>query len=287
MTFQATVVQVLIASPSDTSEHRDAIEGCLNRWNISRAVGSSVMLLPRRYETSAVPQMGTDGQSVINNQLVKDADVVIAVFANKLGSATPRALSGTVEEIKEAHEAGKHVHVYFSSAPVPREHLADVAALDAYRAQFEGLYGTFTDTGDLIEQVRHAIDTDISSIAASPLPTKAGGANPVVFPESESAVKHDSKGKPKDVTKRAMVVENKSDVDAEDFLVSFTSTDGGDIDSSGVFMFDEPFQQTLYAGQSVKFRYELTMNSDRTISASMAWTEGGEPKTRDVRVSTY
>lgn len=243
MTFQATVVQVLIASPSDTSEHRDAIEGCLNRWNISRAVGSSVILLPRRYETSAVPQMGTDGQSVINNQLVKDADVVIAVFANKLGSATPRALSGTVEEIKEAHEAGKHVHVYFSSAPVPRAHLADVAALDAYRAEFEGLYGTFTDTGDLIEQVRHAIDTDISSIAVNPLPSKAGGANPVVSPESVSTVKYDSKGKAKNVTKRAIVIENKGSVDAEDFFVAFTSADGGNISDSAVFMFDEPFQQ--------------------------------------------
>lgn len=287
MTFPATVVQVLIASPSDTSEYRDAIEGCLNRWNISRAVGSSVMLLPRRYETSAVPQMGTDGQAVINNQLVKDADVVVAVFANKLGSATPRALSGTVEEIKEAYEAGKHVHVYFSSAPVPREHLADVAALDAYRAEFAGLYGTFTDTGDLIEQVRHAIDTDISSIAGTPFLTKSGGANPIVSPESVSTLKHDSKGKAKDVTKRAMVIENKSDIDAEDFFVSFTSADGGKIDDSGVFMFDEPFQQTLYAGQSLKLRYELTMSSDRTILASMTWTEGGEPKNREVRVSTY
>lgn len=287
MTFQATVVQVLIASPSDTSEHRDAIEGCLNRWNISRAVGSSAMLLPRRYESSAVPQMGTDGQSVINNQLVKDADVVIAVFANKLGSATPRALSGTVEEIKEAHEAGKHVHVYFSSAPVPREHLADVAALDAYKAAFEGLYGTFTDTGDLIEQVRHAIDIDISNITVNPSLSKVGGANPIVSPEAVSTVKHDSKGKAKDVTKRAIVIENKGSVDAEDFLVNFTSADGGNINDAAVFMFDEPFQQTLYAGQSLRFRYELAGGSANTISANMTWKEDGEPKTRDVIVSTY
>lgn len=287
MTFQATVVQVLIASPSDTSEHRDAIEGCLNRWNISRAVGSSVMLLPRRYETSAVPQIGTDGQSVINNQLVKDADIVIAVFANKLGSETPRALSGTVEEIKEAHEAGKSVHVYFSSAPVPREHLSDVDALDAYRAEFAGLYGMFTDTGDLIEQVRHAIDTDISNVAVNPLPSKVGGANPIASPEAVPVVKYDSKNKAKNYTERAIVIENKGSVDAEDFLVVFTSADGGSLDDSGIFMFDEPFQETLYAGQSIKFQYQLVMNSARMISASMTWTEGGEPKTRDVRLRTY
>jgi hypothetical protein len=80
------------------------------------------MLLPRHWKSDAIPRVGTDsGQGVINNQLVDDADIVIALFDGRLGQATADAVSGTAEEIQRAIDAGKHVHVWFSNEPIGRD----------------------------------------------------------------------------------------------------------------------------------------------------------------------
>jgi hypothetical protein len=53
---------------------------------------------------------------------VRDCDLVIAIFWTRLGTKTPRADSGTVEEISEHANAGKPALVYFSSRNVdPRK----------------------------------------------------------------------------------------------------------------------------------------------------------------------
>lgn len=55
-----------------------------------------------------------DPQLIINNSIIKDADMVIALFGSKLGTPTARATSGTIEEIEEMIKAGKQVFVCFS-----------------------------------------------------------------------------------------------------------------------------------------------------------------------------
>jgi hypothetical protein len=91
MPFVAHVLRVLIASPGDTRDERDAVERALHEWNASRAAREHVVLLPRRWETNAVPVLGGSGQGAINKQLLDNADVVIALFDSRLGQATQRA----------------------------------------------------------------------------------------------------------------------------------------------------------------------------------------------------
>ena len=86
---------------------------------------------PWRWESSAVPMMGTQPQRLINAQGVDKSDIVISMFAGRLGSATPDAISGTAEEIDRALEAGKPVHLYFSTAPLPSD--VNTEQLDALR----------------------------------------------------------------------------------------------------------------------------------------------------------
>jgi hypothetical protein len=64
MAFDAHVLKVLIASPGDTAEERDAVERSLHGWNASRAEREQVILLPRRWESDAVPRLGGGGQSI-------------------------------------------------------------------------------------------------------------------------------------------------------------------------------------------------------------------------------
>lgn len=277
MTFLATVVQVFIASPSDTNSSRDAVERALSRWNASRSEHDHVVILPRRYETSAVPMMGGDGQEVINRQLVEKADVIIGIFANTLGSATPREISGTVEEIKEAQKAGKQVHVYFSEADVPRAFAEQALKLDEYKNEFRGLYGTYVDDSDLVDKVRHAIDNDMPAFAVSTQHTSNTGANPVARHHHETYTKYDSKQRPKTAHRHLINIENKSEVEATDFLVEFLDPEG---DGSGMLFYDEPFQETLHGHAERSYRFEPSMQSANRVIAKMTWTEGEQEKER-------
>jgi hypothetical protein len=168
MVFAATVVKVLIASPGDTAELRDAVEEVLHEWNGMRSGGAGVVLLPRRWETDAVAEYtGTDAQSVINVQLVDDADIVVGIFHSRLGTVTPRAASGTAEELGRSREAGKRVHVYFSDMPIPHDHdRAALAALDQFKKALRerGLFGSFDSPTALKDHVRRAIEKDLSSL---------------------------------------------------------------------------------------------------------------------------
>jgi hypothetical protein len=118
MPYEATILKVLIASPSDLAEERDAATQAINEWNALHAADESIVLLPIRWETHATPRAGTRPQQAVNEQLVQSADLVIGLFWTKLGTNTGAAESGTVEEIDQFVAAGKPALLYFSSRPV-------------------------------------------------------------------------------------------------------------------------------------------------------------------------
>jgi hypothetical protein len=118
MSYRATVLKIMLASPSDVSQERQIARGVVNEWNVVNAEDRRIMLTPVGWETHASPEMGDRPQAIINKQILKDCDLLLAVFWTRLGSPTGSAPSGTVEEIAEHLAAGKPALIYFSSAPV-------------------------------------------------------------------------------------------------------------------------------------------------------------------------
>lgn len=167
MAFQAAALVVLVASPSDTSSERSAVAEAIGKWNVSRGDREGVVLIPWLYEQHAVPRMGAGPQSVINQQALDRADIVVAFFDSRLGTETPEAVSGTAEEILKASDAGKPVHVYFSTEDVPRDRLdpGQLTALADFREELSssGLLGEYASPADLGQRVQQAIDFDVSS----------------------------------------------------------------------------------------------------------------------------
>jgi hypothetical protein len=108
----------MIASPSDVPQERRVIRDVIDEWNAIHAEDRKLVLMPLGWETHSSPDMGDRPQAIINRQLLKNADLLIAVFWTRLGSPTGIAPSGTVEEIEEHLAAGKPAMIYFSSAPV-------------------------------------------------------------------------------------------------------------------------------------------------------------------------
>lgn len=108
----------MVASPSDVPQERVIVRDVIAEWNAVHAEDRRTILMPLGWETHATPEMGDRPQAIINGQLLKKADLLIAIFWTRIGSPTGAAKSGTVEEIEEHIGAGKPAMIYFSSAPV-------------------------------------------------------------------------------------------------------------------------------------------------------------------------
>lgn len=122
MSFNATVLRVLIASPSDVAKERDEIEQAIFHWNTRFAEDTKTVLLPSRWESGVTPTYrGSDTQEIINEQLVSKCDILIGVFWSKLGTPTRNHSSGTLEEINIFVENGKEVMLYFINKDLPMD----------------------------------------------------------------------------------------------------------------------------------------------------------------------
>ena len=189
-------VDVLIASPSDARPARDAIEQALHEWNVHRGDEERVILRPLRWEVGSVPVVGQgDAQSVINQQLVDKADIVIGIFYHRLGTSTPRAISGTAEEIDRSVRAGKQVHIYFAEVPPPYSvDLEQFKALKGFKERIhsDGLVGTFELIADLKVAVLRAIELDVQSLNIG---SSAARKNPLVAYEPPTETVGNRRGK--------------------------------------------------------------------------------------------
>jgi len=148
----------LLISPSDVTEEREALSGLIARWNAQIGVGLNARIELVKWESHATPQMGGSPQDLLNEQIVQDCDLGLAVFRSRLGTPTENHESGSVEEVYRLAGEGKRVLVYFSNEPIPQEALRDdqFSNLQAVRERFQqdGLLSTFNDTADLREKVQ-------------------------------------------------------------------------------------------------------------------------------------
>lgn len=220
MSFPATALHILIASPSDVPEARDAVKNAIHSWNSRHAAARNIVLIPWLWESSSVPLLGDHPQSIINEQGVDEADIVIALFGSRIGSPTREAVSGTVEEIDRAVNSGKPVHPYFSTARLP--HDIDTSQLDGLR-QFKqeiserGLLGEFADASELESKIWAAIEHDLAKMDLSTRESQGAtiGVRFRVNSKREQLPKGlDKNGKMKYETKRWCEVTNTGDLAA-------------------------------------------------------------------------
>ena len=167
MVFRTHTYQVLIASPSDMPEEREAVTEAIYEWNTQHAEQESVVLLPVKWETHALPTADTRPQAALNRQFVS-CDILVGMFWTKLGSNTGVAESGTVEEIDQFVQVGKPAMLYFSGR------LVDPSAIDVTqlsrlrefktRTYEHALAGKFTDLSDLKRTVLRDLTRQIRKI---------------------------------------------------------------------------------------------------------------------------
>jgi hypothetical protein len=153
MSFKAEIYRVLIASPSDLAEEREVATEAINEWNSQHAVAEAVVLLPVKWETHATPRSGVRPQEAINEELVRNSDILVGMFWTRFGTNTGIAESGTVEEIDEFLAAAKPAMLYFSRRPIDPNsiNLKQQKKLQDFKASTykNALTGGFTGLDDL------------------------------------------------------------------------------------------------------------------------------------------
>ncbi|NER97703.1 MAG: ATP-binding protein [Symploca sp. SIO1B1] len=101
---QVELLKIFLASPSDVSRERDYVEEVVEEINRTTAPSKGVRLEVVRSEKSAYPGYGGGGQAVLNAQIadMEEYELFVGIMWNRLGTPTPRAESGTVEEYERA-----------------------------------------------------------------------------------------------------------------------------------------------------------------------------------------
>jgi len=122
---QVEKLLVFLASPADVAKERRFAQTVIDELNQNVAAQKKLVLQAVAWERDTFPGYGSDAQTIVNDQIADMARyaIFVGIIGNKLGTPTPRAASGTVEEFERAADAlARHgrpeIWFYFRDAPV-------------------------------------------------------------------------------------------------------------------------------------------------------------------------
>ena len=112
-------IRIFISSPSDVSEERMAALKVIEELNRTFCEHQGLLLFPLTWEHNTYPSVGDYSQDVINQQ-IGNYDIFVGIMANRFGSPTQKAESGTEEEFNIAYEnrRNRHIMFFFNNRPV-------------------------------------------------------------------------------------------------------------------------------------------------------------------------
>jgi nucleoside 2-deoxyribosyltransferase len=292
VTFQATVVRVLIASPGDTGEGRLVIREALEEWNSLHAEETGVMLLPVMWERDATPEMGDRAQGIVNRQLVDAADVLLGTFWTRLGTPTSEAESGTVEEVNVFLKAGKPVHLWFSDEPVVPGSidLDEYERLKRFRTETmaKGLIDSYSSPHELRRKVNRAItrtvrerfqresaNSEDSTANETTLLRGVPRASLLATIERERELSGlSSRGAPRYSTRYRLLIRNRGSSVAENLKLSTEMPEGGGAPPT-IHTASGPVGR-LPPGGSVEYPLGLYLGTAAQWDLVFTWNEGDE-----------
>lgn len=173
MAFDAKIFRILVASPGDVGEERNVIPEVVNEWNAVNAFAAKIVLMPVKWETHSAPLLGGRPQSIINEQLVKDCDLLVGVFWTRIGTSTGVSVSGTAEEIEQFVDSKKPVMLYFSQSPID----PDKIEIDQFtilknfkeKMRLKGLTETYANIPDFRQKFSRQFSINIGNILTQPI----------------------------------------------------------------------------------------------------------------------
>lgn len=126
-------IQLTLCGPGDVATEIDLAKKVIHEWNEQNFDLLNCGIRARHWLSDATPSMRARGQEVINWELIDTADLVVAIYWQRLGTPTGMHDSGTAEEVNRANAKGIEVMLYFSDIEDVRAN-ADPDQRDMLRA---------------------------------------------------------------------------------------------------------------------------------------------------------
>lgn len=119
MTKKIEQIRIFISSPSDVGFERTVAQKVIEDLNRTLCASNGFTLFPITWEKNIYPSVGDNPQDVINKQ-IGDYDVFVGIMANRFGTPTHRAGSGTEEEFDIAFDNREYrqIMMFFKDAPI-------------------------------------------------------------------------------------------------------------------------------------------------------------------------
>ncbi|MEY8750222.1 hypothetical protein [Alkalicoccobacillus gibsonii] len=148
-----TTYSVLLSCPSDVNEEQSIIKECIEQFNEQFGEHHSINLKYKHWSKDSYPKQGDRPQAILNEQIVHDSDLAVAIFWTKFGSPTGEFDSSTEEEIDILVNSDKQVFLYFSKKPITPDDIdgEQYQKVKDYkdRNSGKGIYSEFSSTEDL------------------------------------------------------------------------------------------------------------------------------------------
>ncbi len=176
---QVHVLRVVVASPKDVQQERNALVEVAEELNRGIAGDRALRIDISRWETDVYPGFHIEGpQGLIDLSLsIEDCDLLIGIFWKRFGTPTLDAKSGTEHEFRKAYEAWKRnnrpqLMIYFKEKPCwpkTREELSQLGLVLDFKLDFppEGLWWTYIEKSQFVKSVRNHLTQFIRTISVS------------------------------------------------------------------------------------------------------------------------
>lgn len=170
--FQMKRITIAIASPGDVPQEREAVPKVFTKWNDDNP--DLPVLHPKMWE-NATPELGDHPQHILNHKLIAASELLVAIFHSRLGTPTPTASSGTVEEIREfiSKKGPRRVMLYFCKRPLPVDiDPAELMRLNEFKAHMrsQGLFGEYATLIEFEKELYRHVDVKVRQLLANELP---------------------------------------------------------------------------------------------------------------------
>jgi hypothetical protein len=303
MAYSVLARRLLISCPGDipaTDLH--LVQKAINRWNGIYGERFGTAIIPISWGTHAAAEFGDAPQELLNRQLVDQCDVCLALFANRLGTPTASAESGTAEEIARLSENGRYVGVLRSRREVSNSQIDSdqLKSLEQYleTIKTKALILDYTDDADLIQNVDNilvaAVSHDQGRTELQLQLQQAAVESPVrqaeVWPRVDSIENPIKFGSARTIPHRDwyLVLANTGDAPAQDVRVSWSAVDGSDV-SWTLFGFgpdDEPHIEILAPHGETRFGLMIVVETPRQMNCTVSWSDerGRQENTATLRL---
>jgi hypothetical protein len=236
MPSSATAYRFLLSAPGDVLDGDIAtVRDAIGRWNAVYGRQYGAVVVMTHWKRHSAAEYGIRPQESLNQQLVDDVDILIAIFWHRLGTETGEAQSGTVEEIERAREAGAYVAILRSSRPVLPQEL-DAKQLDKLDAYCKSILNVslmphYGDNRELAEHVDAVLTRAVTrSEATAEAVAEVPIAKAEIWPRVErtEGVRTDSRGRIKHDTRWRLILTNTGQEPARRVRYELEAEEAGD-----------------------------------------------------------